>query len=319
MKLSDIERKVLASLGQLGDCSVSELARRSGTKEHSARYAIRQLCQRKIIFPYTYISLRPLGYLARTITFSVYARDTETRQNLIQAIVSNSVVSWMAEFSGDFQFGCTIQVRTELEVRQFLDTLFCFPGIKILKKVVRSELALVYYPLKFFLDAGEKGFQIVNTYDNERKIIDDVDTAILRGLSSDGWTNLSAIARNLEIRETTLRARIENLKSKGIVQAFTYFLNPECTGLLSYKLLLTLSRSVPNLDLSIREFAYKHRAVSLLVHCAGTWDYEVNFEVANQDEANKVQEQFHVTFGDFLNETSLVQILRHIKVSNFPF
>ncbi len=61
--------------------------------------------------------------------------------------------------------------------------------------------------------------------------LDDIDKNILRILQDDGRTSYSAIARELDIPESTVRYRVNMLKRDGVITGFIALLNPRKIGL----------------------------------------------------------------------------------------
>ena len=61
--------------------------------------------------------------------------------------------------------------------------------------------------------------------------LDDVDKNILRILQDDCRTSYSAIARELDVAESTVRYRVDKLKREGVITGFIALLNPRKIGL----------------------------------------------------------------------------------------
>jgi Lrp/AsnC family transcriptional regulator for asnA, asnC and gidA len=61
--------------------------------------------------------------------------------------------------------------------------------------------------------------------------LDDVDKNILRILQDDCRKSYSAIARELDVAESTVRYRVQKLKQEGVITGFIALLNPRKIGL----------------------------------------------------------------------------------------
>jgi len=61
--------------------------------------------------------------------------------------------------------------------------------------------------------------------------LDDVDKNILRILQDDCRTSYTAIARELDVAESTVRYRVDKLKRDGVITGYIALLNPRKIGL----------------------------------------------------------------------------------------
>ncbi|MEE8324009.1 MAG: Lrp/AsnC family transcriptional regulator, partial [Candidatus Bathyarchaeia archaeon] len=61
--------------------------------------------------------------------------------------------------------------------------------------------------------------------------LDDVDKNILRILQDDCRTSYTAIARELDVAESTVRYRVDKLKREGVITGYIALLNPRKIGL----------------------------------------------------------------------------------------
>ncbi|MEM3703574.1 MAG: Lrp/AsnC family transcriptional regulator [Candidatus Bathyarchaeia archaeon] len=62
-------------------------------------------------------------------------------------------------------------------------------------------------------------------------MVDKTDLAILKFLQEDASMPFTEIARRLRISESTVRKRVEKLKSEGVVKRFTVTIEPSKIGL----------------------------------------------------------------------------------------
>lgn len=319
MRITRQETKLLSALSQHGDVSMPELAKHSGIKIHAVRYALSQLKERKIIWPYSFINLRALGYQARTFALALSCEDESSRRHFIRTLTSRPEVSWIAEFSGDYQLAFTLHTISEREVVDFLAALFANKGVGITEKVIQTELSLTYFPLKFFLEHGKRSAVIESSYLGEDVKVDITDRKILASLANTNSRSHSEMARDLKMPVSTFHERVISLQKKKVLVSFTYFLNIDRVGLHTFKALLYVTNAPPEFASQLKEFCHYHPNVSLLVQCSGVWDYEINFELDNVLSVNEFVQLVQKRFGKHLSRIKIIQLLRHLKVSNFPF
>lgn len=61
--------------------------------------------------------------------------------------------------------------------------------------------------------------------------VDDIDRAILRCLSRDGRMSMRALAGALHISRANAYARVERLRTSGVIRSFTIAVDPPLSGL----------------------------------------------------------------------------------------
>jgi DNA-binding Lrp family transcriptional regulator len=319
MKLSRAEITLLSALSQRGDISVPEISQHAHLKSHVARYALSRLKQRDVIWPYTFINLRPLGYHARTLTLALACDNENRRKAFTRMLISRPDVSWVAEFSGDYQVACTVHTQSDHELKSIFHAIHNVQGVAIIDKQVRTELSLTYFPLKYFLEQNKRTAILEATYRENSVKVDDVDRKILSGLARRVGESHASIARALKLPATTFHERYKSLVQRGVICASTYFLNMHKAGLYTFKALVSLRTAPATFESELKEFCHLHPNVSLLVSCAGAWDYEINFDINNLRAANECIQTLQNSFRQYIQKVQVLQLLQHIKVVNYPF
>jgi len=319
VRLSTNEKKLLGVLSRIGHAPVTMLARKSGMREHSVRYALEKLIARGALSFFPCVNCGILGYTAYSMYFSLSAGHVADRQRVLKHLIDSESVSWLAELGGDYQYGITFLAETASEFLLFLENLSAMTKVQFTEKAISVEFNLRYFPLKHF---GSPSDQLaVDVFDSSVKTIsiDEQDRKILSMLTSSGDVARAVVARALGIPASTLDARIARMAEKKVIADFVYFLNPEKLGLRSYKLLVYGRGLSKALTKALAEFAHREPNISLFVHAAGSWDYELNVDLLpNQDVHDLVQRVYSI-FGAHITNVRTMPLFRHLKSRDFPF
>ena len=108
MTLSSKEAKILSAVELRADLTIPEIRKLVGLREHTIRYALRQLEERKIIARIPFINLFALGYTSHNIFFSLGAESRKQRQDFLDALNKTPNIVWIAEMGAEFEFGIEI-------------------------------------------------------------------------------------------------------------------------------------------------------------------------------------------------------------------
>ncbi|MCB0340215.1 MAG: hypothetical protein KDD53_11455, partial [Bdellovibrionales bacterium] len=114
--LSSVElnaRKPLKSIATESSCSVQEV-----------KSEIENLSAHGVIQMIPVVDLFRLGFTDYTLWFSLDDRYRRNHGKIIDLFVRSNTVAWIAEFTGQYGYGCSIRASTIGQVGDTLDSLF---------------------------------------------------------------------------------------------------------------------------------------------------------------------------------------------------
>ena len=157
MKLSDQERRVLAAVELNARKSMRELRRETGFRDHTIRYHLDRLQQRKVVEFKPFINIYPLGYQDYAFYFSLAAEKEVIKEKLIQDLKGSARVSWLGTMGGDYQYGVAVCAKHQQEALQFLYDLSArYPGA-VFQKALSLRVSLTLFPRKYLSTGGKSG------------------------------------------------------------------------------------------------------------------------------------------------------------------
>ena len=316
-RLSTKDCDILAAAQLQADASVPALAKSTGYREHTVRHCLEQLKEREIISMYPFVNIYPLGFEEYAIFFSMPAAKKE-RHAVLQALNASERVAWVLQVGGDYQYGVAICGRTATEVSAFFDSLCSTFGDVFYEKSVAVRICWVLFTRKYLskkilkikpLYCGDIGTQVA---------IDEIDHRILSGLSTSKFSSFRELGDQLELPATTFHYRLKRLKEQRVLSGFAYGVDASKLGMQPYRLLISMRKISLSTKQKMFAFCKLQRHVVALIHCIGSWDYEVKVEIASPSELTQLIDELHDHFGTSLHAIRVLSVLETLKLELYP-
>lgn len=121
-KIDSQSAKILFLLDSNARMSSTQIARKLGIPEATARYRIKALQDEGIIFrSYPIFDVGRLGLSVHKLMFKLHRASEREISKVAESIASLGNVNWVARFDGYFDLGCTVVVRNIGELSTFVD------------------------------------------------------------------------------------------------------------------------------------------------------------------------------------------------------
>lgn len=319
MPLSERDRKVLGSLELHADLPLAQVRKRTGLRDHSIRYALDKLLDRRIITRVPFIDIYPLGLVDYAIYFSIAPEREALTQQLLVYLERSPMVSWLAVHGGNYQYGMAISAQRHSQVTLFLDRLGeKFPDI-IVHKALSIRVSLTLFSRKYLVGSNESIETLTFGNSHVSHSIDEKDHYILRALQNSGTKSLRNIADSLDMAPATLAYRMEQLRRKKVLRGFMYQIDSSRLGLQSFRLLLQLRGMSTTVRSALFDFSKRHPHVCYLIECLGNWDFEIGAEVSRGEEMVELTQNLYRTFGNHVGGIQMLPLFAHRKICNYPF
>lgn len=303
MKLYDKECAVLAAIVGTNSLHVDSLAKITGFKSHTVRYNVSQLLDKKIIFKSVLINSSLLGYQTFNIFFSV---PPAKRDKILAFLKGYSLVSWLAENSGDNPYEITCLARHVGEVealfQEVSDRFDC--NLEAMEWAAETEQNFLGY--KHLAKAKLKPKPLTITWAKDQFICDDVDRKVLSALRSFPHSSEVELARKIGIPNSTLSYRLKKLRQEGVIVAEQIFIDPQALGLLEVQILVCLKHLRTEQVTSLREFIQNYPTVIAMIRCLGSWDYKLVVQVHVYAELFELQDSLRDKFPDLIKSLRMI-------------
>lgn len=317
MKLTDLQRKIIAHSQLNSDLPFAELAKRCAVSVDSVRRTVNQLRDRGVIQRRVYIAPVAVGQFEVSVFFAL-GQETINREMVHKTLATIPRITLVLELGGEFDFAFTAIVDTPQQISAMLDTICSVSGMTIALKKVHVRYGWMHFGSKYIFSRMRSDPILMDGTTSLKNKLDEFDRRILCAYSESPDGNLAEVARQLSQPRTTVLHRIEALRKWGIIRAVIYQLMPSTFGYLGFRLLLALSRpNTSNRD-QIAAWAANHSHVVSLTYGIGEWDCELRLEVPDNRTANNIRDEARKKFRELVSHFTLLPVMGAHFIRTFP-
>lgn len=171
-----------------------------------------------------------------------------------------------------------LAVKDRAELRQVTDTLRSIDGVGELDVELTTDTRVSALGRQLFLAIDPAPILLPAPCIE----LDSLDLSILQALIDDGRRSGRSIARELEVSEGTVRARINRMTQSGLVQVVA-MVDPVAFGLASLLAAVMIRADRSRIDAMVKEFMAMPN-VAFVGVCLGNWDLHVGLLAADHTE-----------------------------------
>jgi Lrp/AsnC family transcriptional regulator len=318
MKLSEREATILAAAELRAQAPIEILRKESGYREHTVRYALRNLLGRGVIAPIPFINLHRLGYTIYSLFFTVGGEKRGAHDALIRSLIAAPNVLWVGEFGGEFQYGVGFCAKRLPSLVEFLTLLSKKHGAIFHDKAISVQIASTIFPRRYLSSKKFSVRPLTVTFDKKEVVsIDALDSKILSGLTSFGQLSHRQLALKLQVPLSTLELRLRKLREAGVIAADIFVVDASKFHMESFKLLVYTKGLDAELSTRMHDFCARHRNITTLIDCFGSWGYEVNVEVERAEEVTRIIQEMYQELGGSIHTIKTLTKFRYPKVRFF--
>lgn len=318
--LEGLDRKILYELGRNARLSYSQISKEIKSKKPIVAYHVQNLEKKNIIWKYVpVISLSRLGLYAHKIYFRFHGLNTEKKKELINELVENKYVNWVAESVGVWDLLISIYAKNILEFAIRKNEIFEKYGEFVQDySITLLEDALVFN--RDYLIEKNTNYRKEFVFGGKIEIeeIDEKQQKILRLIKNDGRFSLLNIAKKTKLNVGTVQSKIKDLENRGIIQGYTTFINLNQTNLNFFKLCLHLNKYGKKEFNELLNFCKSSQNVLHLIKSIGDWEFEIEFESDRVDDIYDFIDELKTKFPSLIQKIDLIIIKNERKLDFFP-
>jgi DNA-binding Lrp family transcriptional regulator len=319
MRLSPKEMAILASAELRVDAPIEVLRKDAGYREHTVRYALRRLLERKVIEPIPFINLHRLGYTVYTVLFSAAASERKGSKSLLESLLEAPYVLWVGEFGGEYQYGIGFCCRRFPELVLYLRELSRKYQQLFFDKVISLQISSTIYPRRYLWQRPLQIAPLTSTFNKQEVVeIDRIDERILSALTTYSLLSHRQIALKLGMPLSSFELRVRKLREQGVLLANVYGFDSRAVGRESYKLLVYTKGLDSSFSAEMHKFCLAQPDVVSLIDCLGVWGYEIGVEVTHGQQVNKITQDLYDAFPNLITTVRPLTKFRYPKVRFFP-
>ncbi len=322
MNLDKKDRKILSALEMGARLTYQQIGREAALSKESVLYRIRRLEKREIIQRYTtLINFGKLGYTG----FAVYSRlenvDNLLKKEVIDYIAQLPQTYWITPIGGKFDIVFGLLCKNVFEFNKIYHTIMNRFGKHLFDPTIAIRTELHQTRREYLSKSLSPHFQppyFGNNLDVET--LDELDKRILSELSMNARINVIKLSEILKTPASTLSARMRRMEDKGIIQRYWTYIKSQNFGMQSYRLLLQVHYSSEAIRHKIFEYAHANPHAVLAIETVGPWNFEMTFEVENQEQLQKEISNLRDRFKEVIrNVEFLIMFEDNLIYDPYPF
>ncbi|MBD3355238.1 AsnC family transcriptional regulator [Candidatus Woesearchaeota archaeon] len=304
------DSKILHELSKNARISLKRLAKAISMSQSSTLYRLKKLEEENIILgTNAIINSYKLGYLGFRAYLFLQGTTKEKENEIQDWLVNRDETSVIGITQNSEELIIMSWVKSTQEFYGFVESLKETYGEFIKDFQIFPYVGTVYYP-RNYLNPGSKGQEIV-VRTTEKVDYDSLDLAILEKLSTDGRKAALEISKELGKPVKTVINRMRKLEKKKVIAGYSANININKIGYEYYKLNLIFSKSV-NYNMLLA-FAKNLNNSIYVDEAISKYDFELNVEVRNKKELNKIIDQLKELCGG-IKHMEIKQLNKYIKL-----
>jgi DNA-binding Lrp family transcriptional regulator len=211
--LDELDRTLIALLLEDGRMSNRELASAAGTTNVTAGARIKRLVNDRVLIFTALFDWEAAGYEWFVIAkINVEGRPPREVADDLAKLPGCEAV---AIVFGDVDVLAYFVMRDRAELHQLIAAeLASIPGISSMKMDLSTESTVTSLGRQFFLARNAPSIRLPDPVID----VDELDASIMQELLCDGRQSSRSIARQLDVSEGTVRARIQRLTGSGLMR-----------------------------------------------------------------------------------------------------
>lgn len=319
IKLSDVEREILAEASVGADRSVASLARALKRKEHTIRDALNHLSEQQVIRRVWIVDLLQLGLHRFQVLLSAANNGKSARKRLLETICGDPRVSFVADLGGEYDHEFVALCRNPHQLAALFEKISEEGCVAIGRKVVGIQDELHIFSRKHLSPKIGSGRHFVLGGKRTRITLDEKDHRILKALQDDPDITKKALAEICETSVVTIDTRIKTLSRNQILVGVALRVDSSRLGLQNVKLLLTASSFKRAQRSELLQFVKKHPHCTNFRPCLSTADYEIGVEISEPSQLRRLKEDLLEQFEDQLTHIEVIPRFQIHKYAMYPF
>ncbi|MBI5391143.1 Lrp/AsnC family transcriptional regulator [Candidatus Woesearchaeota archaeon] len=319
-KLDKIDLKLLSLLEEDARQPVSQIAKQLKTSQQVVSYRLKSLEKRGVLGGYlTIINIALLGYTSYRTMIRLANASKERYQAMISSLMQHPNVLWLVECGGRWDLLINFSAQNIVHYDQMLRELTEAFGDVIHDYDVLTTVEVRYLGREYFTKSQHS---LKPSPYIRRELhtlpVDTTATKILSLLSEHGRASAVEIAQKLKISPNTVLLRIKYLKKQGVIQGFKPLIHLEKTPYSGYKLLMKFHLLTSKKETELISVLHTFVHVVGIIRLVGSWDFEVEFEVASKEEMLTLVRSIRDHCKDTLRESEVLPLYHEYRYNFFP-
>ena len=312
------DKKLLTALDENSRYTNAQLARKVELSKPAIEYRIKRLQKNKVVFEYyTVLDITKLGYSQYKIYFKFQNTSPADEQKITDHWTKDKTSVWVGQIRGRWDLSVSILAKSNFEFGQSLSAFMNkFSKFILEKDILLTEYSPIYQR-EYLTKTKPKEF----TYGIPSKIyeLDETDKIILKAIVTNARIPIIDLAEKTNLTRDIINYRLKKLTKEGIINQYRCYLNLENIGINHYKIILRTKNLNQEYEDQLKKYIAEHKKATQLLKLIGSWDLEIEFETAGEDELYSILQDLRNKFSDVIRDFDIIRITKTYKYNYFPF
>jgi Lrp/AsnC family leucine-responsive transcriptional regulator len=309
MEINKKDRQILALLDQNSRTNASELARKLHMSKDGLNYRLKKLQNEKIITRYfAEVDISKVGLIAGKMTLQFQNVDKEKENEIFEFLKNYPKIGWVVFCSGRWDCVFVFYVKDNYEIQEMITTIVEKYGKYILAKEIVS-IPEYYVVSRGWLSQNMKR-SMSKIGGKVNPLVDELDIKLIKILTKNCRKPIIEIANEVHESSSLIIQRIKNLEKKEIIRNYYIGLNLEKVGKEFCKSFVYLHNYTKMEYETLIKYCLNHPNVTALTNIVGSWEMELEMEVANLDEFHKIMNDIKNQFKHIIRNYEAIVITR---------
>jgi DNA-binding Lrp family transcriptional regulator len=313
------DKKLLYWLDQNSRMVNKQLGKKVGLTEQAISYKIKKLKKTGVIKKFvTFINTLSLGYQHYKLFIKLHKTTEEIEDKLIEDLTNNHNIRWVVSTSGRYDIGFSILAKTALGFSEIFQKIESKWGEHFIEKNIVLNIKSPGFTRDWLVGKKESK-KLDYKSSSEVQKTDQIDKKILKAISQEARKNVVDIAKEINSTVDVVKYRLKRLKAKNIINGFTIEIDLEKLNHEYYSVFFSTHNLTKEIEYKILTFAKLNPNILFFVRVIGSYDIQIELEVKNHEELNKILKKFRNQFPEHIRNFEVLRILKEYKYDFYPF
>ncbi len=313
LKLLDKDREILFELSLNSRASLTELARRTGMSKQALSYRLGLLEKNKVILGYHAITnIYLLGRTHYRVFIKYENMSAEKEQELVQHLIENPKISWMAYLDGDLDLVYLVWAKSIQEFETVYDEVNDKFGTFFQEKQLSIATRIEYVKYRFLSDK-KGGENIIFGGTFGEIVLDKLDKKILERININCRESLVEISQACNSNPKTVRVRINALEKKNVIAGYNVKIEHKKLGFTHRKIFLKLNDVSKEKINALSSYLRGLKSTIYLIKPIGNYDFEFEMMTKSNEEFHNTIKRLRTKFAENIKNHSSVIVYTEPK------
>ncbi len=318
-KLDSKDCKILYELDVDARQPLSRIAKKVMLSREGILYRVRKLKESGVIRKYlTIINMSKLGFTHHKIFVKLHNITKSEESDLINDLVSNPFVSWVASCDGKYSLIFGVKSRNMVEFSNIMNDI----ENKYWRYFMNKDISTIVESRHFYRNYLVEDRKIIRKALKwggvpEKNELGEIDECILDELAIDSRVSSVDISGKLKISADSVIRRIKKMEKSGIIEHYMIFLNNAVMGQQYFKILISLHSMNRGKRQEMISYCHSNPNIIYIVESVGPWQMEMDVEVKNMADFRKMINDFSNKFTEVINDYSVLNVYDEYKFRLF--